>query len=157
MIEVIGQNFFHCLEPGSMGVVKDTRFIRCYWPSLDQPTALFAAGSSGIEVQGPPTPRNVVFPDGVVFLPVVVNDGDWRNPQWRTTDILTKRDCFFLRTKEEQDVEEEFEVEETLTRKGQQVPLKYMDTRTVRKEVDKITELSLKEALERVKNGLSLV
>jgi hypothetical protein len=66
---------------GSMGVVKDTRYVRCFWPRLDQPTALFAEGSSGIEVEGPPTPRNVIFPPDTVFL------GN------------TYGNCFFLRDK----------------------------------------------------------
>lgn len=51
----------------SMGVVKDMTFINCYWPKLDRPTRLFAAGSSGIKVMGS-TPRNVWFPDDVEFL-----------------------------------------------------------------------------------------
>lgn len=54
--------------PGSLGVVADTTYVRCFWPRLDRPTELFAAGSSGIQVEGPPTPRNVVFPAGTVFL-----------------------------------------------------------------------------------------
>ena len=69
--------------PGSMGVVVNTRYVRCFWPKLDRPTALFAAGSSGIEVEGPPTPRNVVFPPGTVFL-----NG-------------TRGDCFLLRQRVE--------------------------------------------------------
>jgi hypothetical protein len=76
--------------PDAFGIVKDVRFVRCYWPALAKPTALFARGSSGIEVQGPPTPRNVVFPDDTVFLPVLVNDGDWKNPRWREADFPTR-------------------------------------------------------------------
>lgn len=51
-----------------MGVVNNARFINCFWPKLDQPTKIFAEGSSGIEVMGT-TPRNVWFPDDVQFLP----------------------------------------------------------------------------------------
>lgn len=51
----------------SMGVVKDVLFANCYWPKLDAPTRLFAAGSGGIKVLGT-TPRNVWFPDDVEFL-----------------------------------------------------------------------------------------
>lgn len=51
----------------SMGVVNDTRFIRCFWPAFDQPTSIFAAGSSGLIVQGPPAPANIVFPDDTIF------------------------------------------------------------------------------------------
>lgn len=54
---------------GSLGVVTDVAFFQCYWPKLDQPTALFADGSSGIIVEGPPTPRNVIFPPGTLFMP----------------------------------------------------------------------------------------
>lgn len=53
--------------PGSLGVVVDTRYIRCFWPRLDAPTKLFADGSFGISVMGPPLPRNVIFPDDTVF------------------------------------------------------------------------------------------
>ncbi len=53
-------------EPDSMGVVTDALFISCYWPKLDRPTRIFADGSSGIRVMGR-TPRNVWFPDDVVF------------------------------------------------------------------------------------------
>ena len=66
MIEIAAR-FQRFDRPGSMGVVNDVRYIRCFWPRLDQPTALFADGSSGIVVQGPPTPRNVVFPADTVF------------------------------------------------------------------------------------------
>ena len=52
---------------GSAGVVTDTLFVNCYWPKLDRPTRIFAAGSSGIKVMGT-TPRNVWFPDDVEFL-----------------------------------------------------------------------------------------
>lgn len=51
-----------------MGVVTNTTYIKCYWPSFDRPVVLFAPGSSGIQVMGPPTPRNILFPAGTVFL-----------------------------------------------------------------------------------------
>lgn len=51
---------------GPLGVVTDTRFVRCYWPKLDQPTRLFAEGSKGIEVLG--SARNVWFPDDTKWL-----------------------------------------------------------------------------------------
>lgn len=68
MKNVVGARLQKHGEPGAMGVVKDTRYIRCFWPHLKAPTKLFAEGSSGIEVMGPPTPRNVVFPPDTVFL-----------------------------------------------------------------------------------------
>lgn len=51
---------------GPLGVVTDTRFVRCYWPRLDKPTRLFDEGSKGIEVLG--SARNVWFPDDTVWL-----------------------------------------------------------------------------------------
>lgn len=53
-------------RPGSMGVVTNTRFTRCFWPKLDQPTKLFADGSKGLEILG--SARNVIFPPDTVFL-----------------------------------------------------------------------------------------
>lgn len=94
-----GERFFKYLDKGSMGVVTDTRFVRCFWPRLDRPTMLFAEGSSGLEVQGPPTPRNVVFPPDTVFLLIEINDAQVGAPhRWRKTDIATKPDSFFVRT-----------------------------------------------------------
>lgn len=54
---------------GSAGVVKDTIFARCFWAPLEKPVAIFAPGSSGIQVLG--HVRNVVFPDDTVFLDAV--------------------------------------------------------------------------------------
>lgn len=51
---------------GPLGIVTDTRFVRCYWPKLDEPTRLFSDGSKGIEVLG--SARNVWFPDDTVWL-----------------------------------------------------------------------------------------
>lgn len=64
------RNRFNTLKmPASMGAVTDVRFIRCFWPKLDIPTAIFAKGSSGLRVIGSPTPRNVVFPADTIFEP----------------------------------------------------------------------------------------
>ncbi len=67
MREVVAARLQRFAAPGSMGVVTDTRFVRCFWPKLDRPTPIFAEGSSGIRVVGNPTPRNVVFPKDTVF------------------------------------------------------------------------------------------
>lgn len=67
MKTIIAARLYDFVKPGSMGIVHDTRFIRCFWPRLDYPVAIFAEGSSGIQVQGPPTPRNIVFPKDTVF------------------------------------------------------------------------------------------
>jgi hypothetical protein len=72
---LFGQRLYDWDGPGSAGVVTDTHFIRCFWPRLTEPTRIFAEGSSGLVVQGPPTPRNVIFPDDTVF-PEVVADAD---------------------------------------------------------------------------------
>lgn len=50
-----------------MGVVTDTKYISCYWPFFDVPTAIFSQGSSGIRVQGNVVPRNIIFPDDTIF------------------------------------------------------------------------------------------
>ena len=63
---IIGARLQGYTAPGSIGVVTDTLFVNCYWPKLDRPTRIFAPGSSGIRVMGT-TPRNVWFPDDVVF------------------------------------------------------------------------------------------
>lgn len=67
MQTIIGARLQGYAAPGAMGVVKDMTFINCYWPKLDRPTRIFAAGSSGIKVMGT-TPRNVWFPDDIEFL-----------------------------------------------------------------------------------------
>ena len=66
-----------------MGVCQDMRFIHCYWPKLDRPTRIFAVGSSGIEVLGR-TPRNVWFPDDVVFLE------DWLDARYPAEQAVLK-------------------------------------------------------------------
>lgn len=144
---ITAQNFHDRTAPGSMGVVTNTRFVRCYWPPLDQPSALFAPGSSGIEVQGPPTPRNVVFPGDTVFLPVVVNDAPLNGlARWRLTDIPTRGDCYFVRSKEMQDVEEEREATEQLLVRGEVRTVHFIERVTVRREFDVIRELTVEEA-----------
>lgn len=138
--------------PGVFGVVKDVRFVRCYWPSLDAPVALFADGSGGIEVQGPPTPRNVVFPPDTVFLPVVVNDAKLGEPpRWRVTEIATKSDSFFIRTRRMADVVEEQEVEgDAEVDQGRIVRAKWMKQVVVQREVEHIEHLTVAEALAHV-------
>ena len=148
---VIGANFRAHIVAGSLGVVTDTRYVMCYWPALNEPVALFADGSSGMEVQGPPTPRNVLFPPDTVFLPVLVNDARLGEPpRWRETDVPTKGDCFFVRRKVMQQVSEdrqhvcEIEVEPGLVRL-----VTYSKPDTFEKEVDVVDGLTLAEAAER--------
>lgn len=135
--------------PGRLGVVRDTRFVRCYWPALDAPCALFADGSGGIEVQGPPTPRNIVFPPGTRFLPVVVNDAKLgEKPRWRVTEIPTKGDSFFIRTRRIADVVEEEEVEgDAEIDQGQIVRAKWMKRVIVQREVEHVEHMTVAEAL----------
>lgn len=86
------------------GTVKaqNVRFVRALWPNFDQPTKLFTDDSSGLEIQGPPTPRNIIFPRDTVFLPVIVNRAAFGEPpRWEVTDIPTKYDCYFVRNGDE--------------------------------------------------------
>lgn len=64
----IGKRLQEYNTEGSMGVVTDTTFIRCFWPFVDEPIAIFEKGSYGIRVMGPPTPRNIIFPEDTEFL-----------------------------------------------------------------------------------------
>jgi len=127
-------------EPGSLGVVVNVTYRQCYWPALDEPVALFAEGSSGIQVQGPPTPRNVIFPEDTVFLPLLSSDG-------RELEFLTRSDCFYKRTKEVQEViedvlvEREIEVEDGIIHK-----VEYVKPVVLNKEVEVTRELSVKAA-----------
>lgn len=150
MREVIGENFREFNKPGSMGVVNDTRYIRCFWPPLDEPTALFAKGSSGIEVQGPPTPRNVVFPEDTLALNIAVNEallGDI--PRWRATDIPTKVDCYFTRAMEQKEVDVEKKHVKTLeVEPGIFAEVDYSKTETETKAVNVETHLTTKQARE---------
>lgn len=68
---------------GSMGQVIGSKYKNCHWPPrLEAPVALFAAGSKRLVIEGPPTPRNVVFPPDTVFIGI------------------TKAECFFVRHEE---------------------------------------------------------
>jgi len=62
------QNAFGVATSDGLGVVQNVTFRRCFWPRLNDPTSLFGEGSSGLIVEGPPTPRNVVFPEDTVFV-----------------------------------------------------------------------------------------
>lgn len=74
MKEFIGARLQAFSAPGSMGAVKDTKYTRCFWPKLDEPAELFAVGSAGLVIEGPPTPRNVIFPSDTVFAPNTRSD-----------------------------------------------------------------------------------
>lgn len=67
-VTITGKRFQNFTEPESMGVVTDTTYVRCFWPVSAEPLEIFAPGSSGIIVEGPPTPRNILFPDDTVFV-----------------------------------------------------------------------------------------
>ena len=68
MKNYVGHRFQKFDTTGAMGVRTDERYIRCFWPGVKVPTAIFVEGSSGLEVMGPPTPRNIIFPPDTVFL-----------------------------------------------------------------------------------------
>jgi hypothetical protein len=144
-----GRNLFEFTERESMGEVHDVRFVRCYWPRLDRPVPLFSDKSSGIEVQGPPTPRNVIFPPDTVFLPLVVNDAKLGDaPRWRETQIPTRPDCYFERTLETRQVDEVVRVKEAAIVKGEVREIEYDSTRAVAKEVEVVRELDAGEAAQ---------
>lgn len=134
---------------GALGVVKDVRFVRCLWPRLDRPTALFAEGSSGIEVMGPPTPRNVVFPPDTVFLMQEANDGPvMGRAKWRTTDVPTKSDCFFERVMEMQEVLEVTKERRTMdVGLGETAEIEVPMRRMVMKEVEVMKDLTVEQAM----------
>lgn len=95
---VFKMNLFEFNTTGALKVQQDVLFQMCYWPQLDIPTDLFLLGSFGIQVQGPPTPRNVIFPPDTVFLPVLVNDSSLViKASLRVTDVPTKKDCFYIK------------------------------------------------------------
>lgn len=74
MNEFVGKRFQHI---NNLGLVYNTKYTRCFWPFFTEPVEFFSSESSGIIVEGPPTPRNVVFPTDTVF-------------------VQTREDCFFV-------------------------------------------------------------
>jgi len=124
--EIIGKRLYHWTKDGSAGIIKDTIFRRCFWPVSDVPLFPFADGSSGIEVEGPPTPRNIRFPDDTRFL-----NG-------------TRGDCFFsVNLKKNQDVVKVVEVTKAgvTVEPGKVKDVKYTDTVTVKEDVREVTEI----------------
>lgn len=148
MREIIGEDFRKFTEPGSMGVVNDVRYIRCIWPFLDEPVALFAEGSSGIEVQAPPTPKNVVFPEDTVPLGYMVDDGNVREGRrWRTTDIPTNLEAFSTKQKVTRGIGEMREFTKTVeVEPGIFAEAKYEKAEIVQKQVDDFTIMTPKQA-----------
>lgn len=126
--EIIGQRLCGWGKDGAAGVVVDTIFRRCFWPSSDVPLFPFAEGSSGIEVEGPPTPRNIRFPDDTRFL-----NG-------------TRGDCFYSVTvNKNQDVQKTVEVVKAgvTVEQGKVKDVKYTDTVTVKEDVRVVTEIAV--------------
>lgn len=68
MTKTITEGRFQGVKALGMGVVTNTNYVRCFWPRFDEPTELFDVGSSGLTVEGPPTPRNILFPLDTVFI-----------------------------------------------------------------------------------------
>lgn len=130
MIDVVGARLQKFSTPGSLGVVKDTRYIRCFWHGSDTPFSPFAEGSSGIEVEGPPTPRNILFPPGTKFL-----NG-------------TRGDCFFAVTYEDQQVERPTgpEIKETVRIRGKDHVVTYREKEMVTERVARVREMTEAEA-----------
>jgi hypothetical protein len=128
MDEVVGKRLQAFNTPGSLGVVKDTRYIRCFWPLNDLPFNPFAEGSEGIEVQGPPTPRNILFPPGTRFL-----NG-------------TRGDCLFEVTRPTEAVIRSVEVKETVSVRGKDVEATFREPQEVQEVVRRVREISQEEA-----------
>jgi hypothetical protein len=128
MADVVGARLQRFNTPGSLGVVKDTRYIRCFWPLLDVPFSPFAQGSSGIVVEGPPTPRNILFPPDTVFL-----NG-------------TRGDCFFEAQAVEDDVPKNIRMREVVNIRGVNREVEYLDVQAVREPVRRVTPLTRAEA-----------
>lgn len=123
-----GADFRDCSAVGSMGLVNNVAYISCLWPRLDMPTALFSDGSDGIYVQGPPTPRNVLFPADTVALPARANRAGYGElPRYEDLDCPTRLDVFFIRDFKAQTVIEEVERTKTLeVEPGVFAEVKYM-------------------------------
>lgn len=140
MQEVIGADLREFKTTGSLGVVNDTKYVRCYWPALDSPVELFAKGSSGIQVQGPPTPRNVIFPVDTAALPTSINDGNFSNPSWRDSSATTNLNCYFTREKVATQVDEPVSLKATVeVEPGLVKEVEYQKSQLITKPVDTIT------------------
>jgi hypothetical protein len=147
---VLGENFTEYTEPESMGLVNDVRYVKCYWPRFDSPTVLFADGSSGIEVCGPPTPRNIVFPPDTVFGPIVVDDARvGESPRLRESYILTRADCFYSSEVRTQDVVEMQQATKVVEiESGLTTEVAYQRPVVVRKDAEVTYELDLEQAAQ---------
>lgn len=128
MADVIGARLQKFNTPGSLGVVTDTRYIGCKWPVMDAPFSPFAEGSSGIYVDGPPTPRNINFPVGTVYGP------------------RAGQPKYFLATYEDRQVPKSIEVTETITVRGQVRQVTYRETQNVTERVKVVQEITEEEA-----------
>lgn len=137
--EIIGKRLYEFDTEGSMGVVKNTAFRRCFWPRTDVPLNPFAEGSAGIEVEGPPTPRNIIFPGGTIFV------GN------------TRGDCFFQKTVVVEDVAKAVVVTEVKPVDGVDREITYEKVVVVSEPVTKIVEipkpLAASEALDEPASG----
>lgn len=94
---ITGKRLYSWDKNDSAGVVTDTLYAQCFWPHSDVPIRPFAAGSARIRVQGPPTPRNIIFPvdtvflngtNGVCFSTATVTNKDVLEPQDFTADVV---------------------------------------------------------------------
>lgn len=143
-------NLYKFDKPESLGIVRDTHFVRCYWPRLDMPTPLFADGSSGLMVSGPPIPRNIIFPPGTIFGPFLVNDAKLtETPRWRQTSVPTRADCYYSREIKKGVVIELVEVTRTLeVKKGVFAEAKFMEEQVVNKDIEIVHELDLEQAAQ---------
>ena len=118
-----GKRLYSWKTDGSAGVVTDTLYRRCFWPPTEVPIAPFAAGSARIRVEGPPTPRNIIFPDDTQFI-----NG-------------TRGDCFFTSTTTIKSVTETQTFTTTATIGGKPQTVTYTKDVVVQKPVYERTEI----------------
>ena len=120
---ITGKRFYNWKKAGDAGVVKDTLYRRCFFPVPEESFSPFAAGSVRIRVEGPPTPRNIIFPDDTQFI-----NG-------------TRGDCFFTSTTTIKGVAETQIFTTTATINGKITTVTYSKEVVVQKPVYERTEI----------------
>ena len=120
---ITGKRFYNWTKRGDAGVVKDTLYRRCFFPVPEVAFTPFAEGSARIRVEGPPTPRNIIFPDDTQFI-----NG-------------TRGDCFFTSTTTIKSVTETQTFTTTATIDGKPQTVTYTKDVVVQKPVYERTEI----------------
>lgn len=128
MADVVGARLQAFNTPGSLGVVTNTRYLGCKWPFVDAPFSPFADGSSGIYVDGPPTPRNIIFPPDTVFGP------------------RAGQPAYFTATYEDQTVSSMVEKTEDINVRGKPVRATFREAEDVTERAKIVTPMTREEA-----------